>query len=493
MKITIPTNHNFYEERPLSFESESCRSDDDYCHFYSDNGKIVETFNDKIKSLFEGQYLITKKDLEKYRDLVVSKIERKKGFDVEDRLILKLYAKTCKGGDKYYIQTGLYTGVIHLTTNKTTYTFNIIPECGNFFLNRMLNMMNHIYINNDILKSKCESSENPFIYIIYYLFVNALDKARVLGYPQQYKLKKEKNKSFHGSLDINRFINQDIPFCGKISIIFPQRETIQEIIDVLYSALKKVEKSNLLNSKVKKLLSEIKPYYSGKYCTKNKINAALKSSALNNPIFMLFKKALKYAEIILQDMDLSQTSSQTSLGISGYLIDISEVWEIYLENLLSLNLPGWTVMGQERLPFYKTNFWFRDFMPDLVLKKNEDDIYAVFDAKFKHMEGRNKDVDRNDLHQIHNYAGYYSRRGTLKACGLLYPCFLSNERESSIEHDWHSGIYNQDSQTKFIIDGVNIDPIKELSLKKQLDDSSTWDCLIKEEQNFIDRIRNALI
>ena len=43
----------------------------------------------------------------------------------------------------------------------------------------------------------------------------------------------------------------------------------------------------------------------------------------------------------------------------------------------------------------------RSMFPDIVMKNRGDNKIAVFDAKFKKREMINKDVDRNDLHQIH--------------------------------------------------------------------------------------------
>jgi len=65
----------------------------------------------------------------------------------------------------------------------------------------------------------------------------------------------------------------------------------------------------------------------------------------------------------------------------------------------------------------------RSMFPDIVMKNRGDNKIAVFDAKFKKREMINKDVDRNDLHQIHSYSRYYNSE--IITVGLLFP--LSNE------------------------------------------------------------------
>jgi len=53
---------------------------------------------------------------------------------------------------------------------------------------------------------------------------------------------------------------------------------------------------------------------------------------------------------------------------------------------------------------------------DLVMRLGENGKVVVFDAKFKKMDSLNKDIDRNDLHQINSYSGYY--RNQIMASGL---------------------------------------------------------------------------
>ena len=89
--------------------------------------------------------------------------------------------------------------------------------------------------------------------------------------------------------------------------------------------------------------------------------------------------------------------------------------------------------------------------PDLVLTHRKSGKVVLFDAKYKKMEMRNKDVDRADLHQIHSYSGYY--RKDLIACGLIYP--LSKEVNTTKAHSAY--IYgNRENDIKFIVDGIYV-------------------------------------
>jgi len=196
---------------------------------------------------------------------------------------------------------------------------------------------------------------------------------------------------------------------------------VQEIIDVLYLALRKLEKlfGKEIHSRLLGLTQFLKQNYSGQFANYATIQKAKNHQSVNNPMYSGFKKVLEYAEIILTDKDLMPEDERQQLATTGYLFDIAELFELYLEKLLSRNFPEWSVSGQEELSIYQNQFYKRSFFPDLVMKHRTSSKVVVFDAKFKEMKMLNKDVDRADLHQIHSYSGYYNN--DLIASGLIYP------------------------------------------------------------------------
>jgi hypothetical protein len=100
---------------------------------------------------------------------------------------------------------------------------------------------------------------------------------------------------------------------------------------------------------------------------------------------------------------------------------------------------------------------------------------VVFDAKFKKMEMQNGDVDRNDLHQIHSYSGYY--RNNLIASGLIYPL----SKEINTEKAYSKSIYgNDENEINFIVDGIFVS------------ESQSMKELIKKEDAFVNRIASVI-
>lgn len=463
MRISVPVNHNFYEEAPIR-ESELGEA------------FAVKKAGDKkhLQQLFSSVYEL-KLGAEKLKQIRIFNFEHRRFFEPdEERLILKLYSKEKLEQEKEYIvQTGLYAGVLFYKGCK----INITTKYGDAFLKRMLNFVNDIYVDNEQVNAQKDETEHQFLFIIAYLFIHSLEKAAVLGLPQQYKKHHERSHKVRGSIDFNDYLKRDIPFQGKLTSTFRERMFVQEIVDVLYLALKKLERifGKEIHSRLLGLNQLLKQNYSGQFASYATIQKAKGHQSINNPMYSGFKKVLEYAEIILLDKDLMPDNDKQQLATTGYLFDIAELYELYLEKLLSRNFPEWSVSGQDELRIYQNQFYNRSMFPDLVMKHRTNGKVVVFDAKFKKMQMLNEDIDRADLHQIHSYSGYY--KNNLIASGLIYPM----SKEMNIEKAHSKSIYgNDENETSFIVDGIFVN------------ENQTMKDLINSEEKFISRISSVL-
>ena len=463
MRISVPVNHNYYEEAPIR---ESALGE----------AFAVKKAGDKkhLQQMFSSVYEL-KLGAEQLKQIRIFNFKRRRFFEPDvERLILKLYSKEKREQEKEYIvQTGLYAGVLFYKGCK----INITTKYGDAFLKRMLNFVNDIYVDNEQVKAKKDETENQFLFIIAYLFIQSLEKAAVLGLPQQYKKHQERNHKVRGSIDFNDYLKRDIPFQGKVTSNFRERMYVQEIVDVLYLALRKLERifGKEIHSRLLGLNQLLKQNYSGQFASYATIQKAKAHQSINNPMYSGFKKVLEYAEIILLDKDLMPDNDKQQLATTGYLFDIAELYELYLEKLLSKNFPEWSVSGQEELRIYQQQFFNRPMFPDLVMKHRTSGKVVVFDAKFKKMEMQNGNVDRDDLHQIHSYSGYY--RNNLIASGLIYPL----SREINTEKAHSKSIYgSKDNEINFIVDGVYVN------------ENQTMKELIKKEDAFVNRIASVI-
>ncbi|RBW57589.1 hypothetical protein DS884_11080 [Tenacibaculum sp. E3R01] len=466
MELGVPNNHNYYEEDSLSeaylMEQTGIRS----------KRKSRDLINNLFSSVFE-----LKTGNSKLKKVQIIGFKNQKSKE-EDNLILKLYTKENSENQKeYFIQSGLFSGVVYHKGCK----FNITTRHGDVFLRRMLNFVNDIYVDTEKSKASKKEEHNEFQYIIAYLFIQSLEKASVLGLPKEYQSVIQRSHKVRGKIDLNAYLKRDIPFRGKLTTTYREQTYIQEICDVLYLALKKLEIKfgKDINNKLFSINQLLKQNYSGQYPNIETLQKAKNHRILHNPLYASFKKVIEYAEIILLDNDLSPKDN--TLETTGYLFDISQLFEVYLEKLLSRHFKDWYVTGQEELKLYKGLFYNRKMFPDLVLKHKYSNKVIVFDAKFKTMQLETKqskysDLDRSDFYQIHTYIQYY--QSDVIIGGLLYPLskpLIKNKAYSN------SLFGKEDSNTaKFIVDGVFVN------------ENMNMEDLLNSENEFLDRIENLI-
>ena len=405
-------------------------------------------------------------------------INLKKTKDDEQRLVFQL-AKTID--DNYYVTTGLYAGVITIKG----ITFNIMPKNIALF-KRMLNFANNIYV--DKTESNSEKSQEPSDFPLFeYLFLTSLKKASVLGFPQEYTKIQYHDIRVHGNIDVNSYIKKDILFKGKLSSKRNERQYVQCIVDVLSAALSACKNDiQKMFPNLSFVSSELKAAASGRRPTLETIQKAKNHRALHNPMFAPFRRTLDYAELILRKQNLiSSDEEKSSNKISGYLLDVASLWELYLEDLLrnKFQSEGWTISAQEELSLYEGTFFARHNYPDLVMR-HEDGRLVVLDAKFKKMDFAldhygNCDVDRTDLFQIQSYAGYYREKGeNIILCGLIYPLSQKNPIENKT-YLYGPGI----SDINFIIDGIYTGDEKNFISGQELPE---------QESAFIERLKEII-
>ena len=402
----------------------------------------------------------------------------------EDDLIISIK----KDGENYLAQTGNYVGKFKWEGLE----IDIKSRFSNTFLERMLNFANDIFLDDvSITDNKIDKDFDISKYIIYYMFVQNLEKAFLLGLPKAYKSIEHHEMKLKGKIDINKFIKYDIPFQGKISSVSREQKEIQEIIDVLYKAVKIIDKNNKAFLKnIAHIKTHLKQYKSNNYVSNETINKALKSKALQNPIFAPYKKVLEYARFIINGNNIEEKNDGKQETF-GFIINVAELFEIYITKLLQKEFSDWYVESPHlRLDerFGKTYLYSRKIIPDIVMTKNKDVI--VFDTKYKKMnfnyvKGNGVDVDRNDFFQINTYMSYYQNQNyNVKIGGLLYPIEKSFKENKDI---CHSQTWFGNLNSKFIVDGIDLSDLEEAK-----DNENKFSQIVIRENEFINRIKKLL-
>lgn len=406
------------------------------------------------------------------------KDEEKRDAKNEDDLIISIKkSKNDKDEDIYLAQTGNYAGKFVWDGLE----IDIKSRFSNIFLERMLNFANDVFLDDaSIAGDKTDDALDISKFIIYYMFIQNLEKAFLLGLPKAYRSINHHEMKLKGKIDINKFIKYDIPFQGKVSSVSREQKEIQEIIDVLYKAVKIIEKNKFNTKNISHIKTHLKQYRSNKFVSNETINKALKSKALQNPIFAPYKKVLEYARFIINGNNIEEKSKAKN-ETYGFIINVAELFEIYVTKLLQKEFPDWSVESP-KIELYKDMFYQRKIIPDIVMIK--DNEVMVFDTKYKKMmmQGRNQngsgDVDRNDFFQINTYMSYYQNQGyNIKVGGLLYP-MEAFEKEKCHSETWFA------KDTYFIVDGIDLSE----NLKAD-SDKSKFSKILQKEEEFIAKLK----
>lgn len=373
--------------------------------------------------------------------------------------------------NKKQIISGNYIGKIFYKDLE----IEINSRFGKKFLERMLNFANDVFIDDASIYHDVKKQSDISEFILFYIFVQKLEKSFLIGLPKNYQSKKYNNLRFKGNIDIVEFIKHNIPLKAKIAT--KSREQIEDvyIINVLYKALQIIENKN---PSFLKNIKHIKTYLiqnkSEHFFIKESLNKAFSSKALKNQNYKNYKELLKYAKMIIESENFSNKNNQKNYG---FIINVAELFEIYISKLLKNNFKEY-IIDSPKLEIYKNSFYKRYIIPDIVLFK--DDNYIVFDTKYKKMtmESKSKnstgDLDRNDLFQIHTYIGYYQKIGKVILGGLLYPMEKFEEEKCYSENSIFSDNY------KFIVDGIYLQNNLEIS------------DFIEAEEQFIQRIKKLI-
>jgi 5-methylcytosine-specific restriction endonuclease McrBC regulatory subunit McrC len=292
---------------------------------------------------------------------------------------------------------------------------------------RMLLRCCGVFADTNTSDNSAESDQSIYSLIAQYLYLISLRKVMGRIIPKRYEYLKDRGYNIRGNVDINEYINKDLILADKkISHIYPERVEIMNILIVLYAALKRCKKisgSNKILPKLSQFEGYLRETCCGKRPTRIMINNIHKEKCLKNNLYTDFNRPLDFAKIILKNDDTAPGDDTAKSGISGFLIDTSFLWEMYLYNVMRTKLSGWDVSDQTDIKMYEGMFYEKTNHPDFIVESTEQDSIFILDAKFKTMQFRKKDVDNKDIQQVHSYSYYYHLKegDRFKGTALIYP------------------------------------------------------------------------
>ena len=262
--------------------------------------------------------------------------------------------------------------------------------------------------------------DDSFDFLIY-MFISFFKRALRQGLFKQYKLIKHNDSNVKGSIDINRYIKNNIPFNGKISYNTREYSYDNNIMQLIRHTIEYINTKNryLLSydSEIKDYVQQI--FYSTPSYDRNKresiINKNLKK--LSHPYYYEYEPLRKICIQILRHEKLKYGINDNT--VYGLLFDGAWLFEEYLNTFLSKEnfIHAENKIGRKPLYLLDNNKW--KIYPDFYKLSDENNI--VLDAKYKNLDNVNKEdgdsIQREDRLQIISYA--YTLNA--KKAGFIYP------------------------------------------------------------------------
>ena len=420
----------------------------------NDDMENIKRFaNKKIKYLKENNLFILSKN--SFKD------------DIENSAIIELDEVNNK------IYSNNIMGFIGYNDTQIKITSRFASEDEDYFLHYMLQK---VFYSNIFNWEYTTERDYSFDFLIY-MFTHFFQKAIRQGIFKSYQKREYNDANARGTIDINRHIKNNIPFGGKVAYKTREYSHDNNITQLIRHTIEYIDAKSkgILNinedikSGVFQIIEATKRYDENK--RQNIIGKNLKK--LNHPYFYEYEPLRKICIQILRHEELKYGREENK--IYGILFDGSYIWEEYI----------WTILKDLnfKYPENKTgkggiNLLEKDWevFPDFYKINNEKNI--VLDTKYKRLE--NKDIDRNDKHQIISYV--YTLGAKIGA--FIYPIKETKEDLKSLigklNNSKNNGILKASiNKCGFLIPNENFKNIKEFANK-----------IKTSEDNFKEKIEN---
>lgn len=342
------------------------------CLLVSKNGKPATDPNDEFLSYVRNAsksiycFSISKHERDKESEPVVF-------FDYEAR----------QGQGQW--RSGRYIGNVEYHIGRKSYHLTIEPRFGENLLLEMFGEIFNLNLSGGKSSLRLNKSSLYIKMLVSFIWSQKLAKANRHGLPRNRTTINTRGYSVKGKL----MIKPSIFSYGRNKTIISQSyemtydEKVIAIVSSAYNVLKKdyeFEKLRL-SPNIKNMISDIEMI--GHNIKSFRITEKDYQSISYQPIYQSFKDLVDFSWQIINSSMGMDTQNQRS-NVSGYLIDMAEVWECYVRNLLQKELRknDWKLIDST-FTVYKGMFYERKIIPDIVFQKNGE--YCVFDAKYKEM------------------------------------------------------------------------------------------------------------
>lgn len=328
---------------------------------------------------------------------------------VEDAPVVIELLRNGEGNPK--IRTGNIMGFIgykdteiriHSRFDKTDNA--IEKDADDFFLYHMLAKVFHVNLFN---LDTTSSRKNNILDLLMVMFPQMLKEAMSQGLYKEYRTYKYNDARVRGTIEVNRFIREDIPFQGKVAYRTREFSHDNKILQLVRHTIEYMRTHpwghGLLNNDMdtrNNILQIVNatPTYSKRDRMKVMND---NSRPVSHPYYTKYRQLQQLCVSILRHDGLQYGEEKDK--VHGILFDGAWLWEEYIAVVLRENFAHYT-SRDPKFKLFETDEqqYILSIIPDfLSVGRDEDGYQAIADAKYMRLE------DRLNLEGEQKYSVYY--------------------------------------------------------------------------------------
>lgn len=292
-------------------------------------------------------------------------------------------------------------------------TIEIKPRWGAAILDYLLQYTTGIYMPRNAAAGVSiadRSAEWLLVLLWKSMFNQALRRYHI---PKEYRIVRTNDRFFKGRLDVQKQIRENIADQSKFCCVhapLTMNTTINQTIRCVVKLLSR--KQNFAA-----LMSDIGSYderLASLRVEQRDVAPAEIDRIRYTKMSIGYEPLMRTSKAIIRHFGAGQ-AEKLQAGCS-FLVDIAEIWENYLQAILTRHLPEYSIESPNELggePLIAKSM--REIRPDLLIKKHGK-ILAILDAKYKALTSigttERQGVSREDLYQMTTYLYHYGKPGT---------------------------------------------------------------------------------
>jgi 5-methylcytosine-specific restriction endonuclease McrBC regulatory subunit McrC len=388
------------------------------------DNKVYNLEKDKIPPLRKISN-VSVKELQKVNPNLLVYPERLE-YQIEDYHICSLDAD-------YQLKTNNLVGFVGVDDVQLTIGSRFSPDKNENFLMYMLQQVGVINVVD--LKTQ-QGQENLWDFLLYFLFPHFLKKALKQGLFKRYEKHRYNDPNVKGQVDIKRHLCTNLPFAGNVAYNIRELSYNNAVTHLIRHTIEFIQNTRFNNvlsgdSDILSAVSTIRQV-TPDYSIRNRHKfIATNMRKISHPYFREYEPLRKLCLQILMREHVSFNNSDTE--INGVLIDVSWLWEEYLNTILLKNgiMHPENKSGKGGLKLFANESKNRKIYPDFYHKQKS----LVLDAKYKFLN--ENDLSKDDLYQMFTYM----YRLKFETGMLLYPVQNNENKYRCEEFHMHPESY----------------------------------------------------